>query len=314
MISSNFSVENSSTPIPRISRGVANAVSDDIHKRVFYPRFVSDEGAKTNWRPVNREFWSRISRNSLLPYQEVNARDETTDRVSDKEILLQLPDDFISTHEHRAIRDTPVEKMWHYNLVMDESTDTVRWPKSIDLVCNRFWNTKVEFLNARELTFPYSIVGINTVDESLPPSTDSLINAQVETQLDRLFSAAHEEQFETGVDSRFSKGLEQLYVHAPSAVLKSLIDRLVGRQASPQVLAEMLEWVSRQEQASRNDIVKLLSIGLCNASPLVRDAAALSLAYFDGNTAIPYLNQAIQKENVPELQMDLRALVHSLET
>ena len=314
MIRSIFSVGNSSASIPRISRGLVNSVSDDIQETVSFPRIVSDEGAKTNWCPVNRMSWSGVSRNILLPYQEVSARDETTDRVFDNEILLLLPDDLISTREHRAIRDNPVEQMWHYNLLVDESTDIVGWPKSWDLVRNRSWNTTVEFLNARELTFPHSIFGSISVNESLPPSTDTFINAQVETQLDRLFFAAHEEQFETGVESRFSKGLEQLYAHASDAVLQSLRNRLVGGRASPQVLAEMLEWVSRQEQASRNNIVNLLSTGLGNASPLVRDAAALSLAYFDGNAAIPYLKQAIQKENVPELQTDLRALVLSLET
>ena len=311
MIRSSFSVENSSVPIPGISRRVPDAFSKGIHKTVPHPRFMSDEGANTNWRPEGRVFWSRSrsSGNSLPPIQEIYARDETTDRDSDNEILLVLHDDYIHTNEYGALRDTPVEKLWHYNLVIDEGTDTIPWPKRRDLVRNVFWNTKVEFLNARELALADSIVGTATVDESSPRSIDSLIDAQFQARLDRLFADAHEERFETGVDSRFSKGLEQMFTDAPNTVMQSLTERLVAGQASPQVLAEMLEWVSRQEQGSRKNIVKLLSTGLCNESPLVRDAAALGLAYFDGDTAIGYLKQAIQTENVPELQMDLRALV-----
>lgn len=135
------------------------------------------------------------------------------------------------------------------------------------------------------------------------------------SRLDRLFSVAHDEQFEAGVESRFSMGLQQLFQTDPLKVLDSLSLRLMESHASPEVLSEMLEWASRREAGPlRGTIVQLLSIGLCNRSSLVRDAAALGLAYLEGSAAAGPLRQAIEREEVPELREDLTDLVRSLES
>lgn len=133
--------------------------------------------------------------------------------------------------------------------------------------------------------------------------------------LDRLFSVAHDEQFEAGVESRFSTGLQQLFQADPLKVLDCLRLRLTESRASPEVLSEMLEWASRREARSlREAIVHLLCLGLCHRSSLVRDAAALGLAYLEGSAAIGPLRQAIEREQVPELREDLLDLVRSLES
>ena len=138
----------------------------------------------------------------------------------------------------------------------------------------------------------------------------------MDERLDHIFWEAQWEQFETGMDSKFSENLQQLYSIDPYMVLQSLIDRTTGDEAGPEVLAEMFTWISRQEALAglRLSIVDLLSQGLRNSSALVRDAAALGLAFFDENTAKDYIKQAIENEQVPELRRDLQDLVRSLET
>ena len=149
------------------------------------------------------------------------------------------------------------------------------------------------------------------------PANDSELSSdprQVEAQLDRLFSAAHNEQFEVGMESRFSENLQNLFAYYPDEVVKSLKERLLEGIARPEVLAEMLQWASRQEAIPmREPMIDLLCTGLRSPSSLIRDTAASSLAHLDESVALPHLQRAIEREKVPELREDLEDLVHSLE-
>ena len=84
--------------------------------------------------------------------------------------------------------------------------------------------------------------------------------------LDYLVASAHEERFEAGMESRFSRGLQQLYASDPSAVLYALRRRLDEDGTRPEVLSEVLDWSSRQEtSALRQVILDLLAAGLSTA-------------------------------------------------
>ena len=79
-------------------------------------------------------------------------------------------------------------------------------------------------------------------------------------------------------------------------------------------MAEILRWASRQEAAAIRDlVVDLLSTGLYHTVSLVRDAAALGLAYLEEDAAIAPLRHALGREKVPELREDLENLIRSLE-
>lgn len=145
---------------------------------------------------------------------------------------------------------------------------------------------------------------------------DDAIPHEVEEQLDRLCLAVHDEQFEAGVESRFSKALQRLlWAYHPTAVLRSLRARLVNDDADPEVLSEILQWASRQEASViRIPVIDLVAAGLHHASALVRDAAALALACLDERAAVAHLRQALEREAVPELREDLEDLVRSLES
>ncbi len=154
--------------------------------------------------------------------------------------------------------------------------------------------------------------GFVSINESSP---DFPVPRQVEEQLDRLCLAALDEQFEVGVESRFSKELQRLCAYHPIGVLRSLRARLLHGGASPEVLSEILQWASRQEAgAIRPIVVELLSTGLHHKSSLVRDAAASALACLDERAAVSHLRQAIERETAPELRGDLEDLVRSLES
>ncbi len=155
-----------------------------------------------------------------------------------------------------------------------------------------------------------SAVGLPSINESTLVS----VPPRVEAQLDRLFLAAHDEQFEVGMESRFSESLQNLFAYYPGEVLQSLKGRLLTNAVRPEVLTEMLQWASRQEAITvRGSVIDLLCTGLRSPSSLIRDTAASSLAHLDESIALPHLKQAIEREKVPELREDLEDLVRSLE-
>ena len=198
-----------------------------------------------------------------------------------------------------------------YLLMLDDSTGHAqRWAGGSFRA--RAENTIIEFVYAVALEVMEKNVGFVSFNKSAP---DPFIPRQVEEQLDRLCLAAHDEQFEVGVESRFSRKLQRLCAYHPTAVPQSLRMRLIHGGTSPEVLSEILQWASRQEAGTiRPLVVELLSTGIHHTSSLVRDAAASALAYLDERAAVSHLRQALARETVPELREDLEDLVCSLES
>ena len=196
-----------------------------------------------------------------------------------------------------------------YRLVRKDSTGHAeRWADGT----YRIGNTIIEFVDAVALEVVERNAGFVSINESSP---DFPVPRQVEEQLDRLCLAALDEQFEVGVESRFSKELQRLCACHPIGVLRSLRARLLHGGASPEALSEILQWASRQEAgAIRPIVVELSSTGLHHKSSLVRDAAASALACLDERAAVSHLRQAIERETAPELRGDLEDLVRSLES
>ena len=198
-----------------------------------------------------------------------------------------------------------------YRLVRNDSTEHARlWADGA--FQDRIKNTVIVFVDAVALETVKRSAGFISINKSAP---DFPIPRQVEEQLDRLCSAAFDEQFEVGVESWFSKELQRLCAYHPIAILQSLRVRLIHGSTSPEVLSEILQWASRQEaSAMRSLVIELLSAGLDHTSSLVRDAAATALAYLDERAAISHLRKALERETVPELRVDLEDLIRSLES
>lgn len=145
---------------------------------------------------------------------------------------------------------------------------------------------------------------------STTANTDGERNPFIEKQLHWLFASARDEQFETGMDSLFSAGLQRLNDQHPFTVLRLLKSRLTTLNENPEVLAEMLRWAAHQEAlVLRHSVLALLVEGLYHTSSLVRDAAALGLAWLGGDEVVVPLQRAVERETVPELKDDLEELI-----
>ena len=200
---------------------------------------------------------------------------------------------------------------WYlHNFVASDATEI--WQRMRTPSRELFHNILVRCSDAFDLPLAGIVSGGSSVNESVYEIVGP--SQVVEEHLEQLFSSAHEEQFEVGIDSRFAKALQQLCERDPVTVVQSLRERLMAGQASADVLGEVLRWASRQEaRAIRTLVVELMSTGLHHPSSLVRDAAALSFACLDKDRAMIHLQRALDREKVPELQADLEDLIRSLE-
>lgn len=138
-------------------------------------------------------------------------------------------------------------------------------------------------------------------------------NMSLEREVDRLFWAASDEQFEVGMVSEFAHGLDDLLAASPIELLHVLQTRLDTPRTPIEVIAEAMHWLGELEHETfRKQVVSILLFGLNHESPVVRDAGALALGDLEGCDALIHLKQAIEKENVPELREDMEDLVESL--
>ena len=132
--------------------------------------------------------------------------------------------------------------------------------------------------------------------------------------LDDLCREARSQTFEAGIDSAFAKSLQFLSTYDPRSVFASLKEHVARDDATSDVSAEILRWASRQYDAGvRNQAIELFIAGLFSSSSLVRDAAAIGFASLDAMLAIDHLRDALARELVPELRLDLTDLIESLE-
>ena len=197
-----------------------------------------------------------------------------------------------------------------YALVPSDDTGKTRRIYHADQTA--FWNATVVFSNAQDLRLMDTAADFASINKSVFDASEP--NPVMIKQLDQLTAAARDEFFEVGIESQFSRDLQRLFRFDSTIVLQYLTTKLIENDSNSEVLAEGLRWASRQETSSiRSRVVDLLSAGLNHMSSLVRDEAALGLAYLDKTAALARLPGVLERETVPELREDLKELISSLE-
>ena len=246
---------------------------------------------------------------------EYDANEETL-KVSSTQIVSKAAAELSTVLSYRSNKyDTNEESLKApsaqivYALVPGDDTGKIRQITHADQAA--FWNATVVFVDAQELRLMDTATEFASINKSVFVASEP--NPVMTKQLDQLIAVAHDEFFEVGVESRFSRGLQQLFRLDSPVVLQYLRTMLKENYTSSEVLAEILRWASHQEASSiRALVIDLLSSGLCHMSSLVRDEAALGLAYLDQTAALARLPEALERETVPELREDLTKLIRSL--
>jgi HEAT repeat protein len=146
-------------------------------------------------------------------------------------------------------------------------------------------------------------------------TTQQEVYEDLDQQIIALFEAAREQNFEDGMESEFSKELiDVVKMHRVEAI-EALASLLIEEKVNLEVASEALRWLGHMDHpASYRHRLWLLERSLRCSSPRVRDGATLGLAFLDDPQAIPYLKQAIQREQVYELRADMEQALAQLES
>jgi len=152
-------------------------------------------------------------------------------------------------------------------------------------------------------------VSVLRLDKSL--KFDSL---DIDQKIEALFWAYSNEDFEDGMDSEFiSEIIASIRTYGTRAV--EAIRRIVLEQnLQPHIAFEALRWLGRVSHPETY-WSRLFFLETCLGSPsrMMRDGAALGLASMKDTHAIPYLRDAIAREEIQDLRKDLETVLSRLE-
>lgn len=143
-------------------------------------------------------------------------------------------------------------------------------------------------------------------------STKNATKSLVE-KFSRLFAAARDEVFEDGMESSYSRNLAILVEEYDDQAIKFAATYLGSEDYDEEVAAETLRQLghSRHEPAYRSRL-NLLVQGLSSESAMVRDGAILGLASMDDPVVIPDVEEAVKREQDPELREDMNDVLEQL--
>ena len=135
------------------------------------------------------------------------------------------------------------------------------------------------------------------------------------SKLEAIFWAAKGEYFEDGMESEFTRQLNYIVKKYGSAAIEAITCLLVYEKVNPEVAGEALRWLGRIEHPESYEYRRwLLERSLNLNSTRVRDGAILGLSSMDDQHAIPYLKQAIEREQCAELKVDMEQVLEQLES
>ncbi|HEY9669794.1 MAG TPA: HEAT repeat domain-containing protein [Coleofasciculaceae cyanobacterium] len=152
--------------------------------------------------------------------------------------------------------------------------------------------------------------------ESLGASTElhETLNS-LYSKIEAIFWAAKGEFFEDGMESELSRQLNSVVKEYSNEAIEAITCLIVYEKVNPEVAGEALRWLGRIEHPETYEYRRwLLERSLTLNSTRVRDGAILGLASMDDKHAIPYLKQAIEREQCAELKVDMEQVLEQLES
>jgi hypothetical protein len=135
----------------------------------------------------------------------------------------------------------------------------------------------------------------------------------IDGELLTIFALGKEVVFEDGMKSAFSSGLITFIKRYGNVAVEALADSIASYKVNLEIASEALRWVGQIENdATHQQRLRLLEHSLSSSSARIRDAASLGLAFMDDPHAIPYLEQAFDKEEIDLLRDNLLQVLEQL--
>lgn len=136
---------------------------------------------------------------------------------------------------------------------------------------------------------------------------------QLRAHVRTLFQDAREATFEDGMESRFSTALSALIRTHGEAAVEAIRELVSAESQWREPASEALRWLGRIEDAPTHALrLRVLEQALQHPNSQVRDAAGLGLASMGEPHAIPALIEAIAREAIPQLRLDLQQVLDEL--
>lgn len=159
----------------------------------------------------------------------------------------------------------------------------------------------------------------STVPQQLELSESSTVQQERGKELERriqaIFRESLEEDFEDGMESKFSRDLLSLVRRHGNAAMSEISYLIIYERVNSEVSYVALCWLGRMDDPLTYSYrLWLLEKALASASARVRDGAALGLASMGDPNAIPYISDAVRRENCVELREDLKQVLEELES
>lgn len=136
---------------------------------------------------------------------------------------------------------------------------------------------------------------------------------ELQIRLEQIFRDAHEEIFQDGMESDFSRALVAFLARYSVFGTDALITFLDGTDADPEAVAEALKWIAEFDNPSTlPKRLWLLERSLNSSFASIRDGAVIGLGSLDDPQAIHYVKQALGRETKPLLRRNIQLLIDQL--
>jgi hypothetical protein len=204
------------------------------------------------------------------------------------------------------------ESVSTYNPEVSSGEQWLKNPSGTDI----FSQFETENLDA-----PWTIKSDDVSDRLKLYSADLLSSTKKEEehldlhhQIDDLFDIAKDEEFEDGIENKFSKLLIAFIEKYEKKAIEELTLIFIKEEKNAEIISEALRWIGRMDQnATHSDRLWLILRCLFCSSPYIRDGALLGIESMNDLGAINSLKQAIKNEKYLELKKDMEKVLYQLE-
>lgn len=123
----------------------------------------------------------------------------------------------------------------------------------------------------------------------------------------------HPETFDDGFESFFGQQLEQFVLERGQLGVLIIAALIMRNELNEEYVSEAMRWMGWiTDENSYRARYGLLVRNLNHKNARVRDSAALGLSSLGDISAIPYVEAAIENEQVPELKQDMQQVLDYL--
>ncbi len=156
---------------------------------------------------------------------------------------------------------------------------------------------------------------VHDEQEISQPISEEEDNRIVEAQIKKLFDEGKHEIFEDGKDTDFSNTLIRIIENHGNSAIGILSNEIFSGLVNIDVASETLRWIGRINHPKTHDSrFDLLTRSLLHNFPTIREGAIIGLDLMADRKAITFIENAIQKEELPILREDMKQVLVDLET